>query len=116
VLIEMMIVASMFPFLLLFGAAIKLSAGPGGMGAVRIPGGRPVLVAVALLGIATTVASMAISFVPPPEEEHPTLSILKVAGLTTALLLGGSVLYAVGASRARRRLAQGPAGVPTAWQ
>lgn len=112
VLIEMMIVASMFPFLLLFGAAIKLSAGPGGMGGTRIPGGRPVLVAVALLGIATTLASMAISFVPPPEEEHPTLSILKVAGLTTVLLLGGSALYAVGAFRARRRLADGLVGGP----
>jgi amino acid transporter len=112
VLIEMMIVASMFPFLLLFGAAIKLSAGPSGMGESRIPGGRPVLVAIALLGIATTVASMAISFVPPPEEEHPTLSILKVAGLTTVLFLGGAALYAIGAIRARRRLAQGLAGGP----
>jgi amino acid transporter len=112
VLIEMMIVASMFPFLLLFGAAIKLSAGPGGMGATRIPGGRPTLVGIALLGIATTAASMAISFVPPPEEEHPMLSILKVAGLTTVLLLGGSALYAVGALRARRRPAAGLAGDP----
>jgi len=112
VLIEMMIVASMFPFLLLFAAAIKLSGGPHGMGTTRSPGGRPTLIATAWLGIATTVASMAISFVPPPEEEHPTLSILKVAGLTTVLLLGGSALYAVGAFRARRRLADEPVGVP----
>jgi amino acid transporter len=112
VLIEMMIVASMFPFLLLFGAAIKLSAGPGGMGASQLPGGRPALVAIAVLGIATTAASMAISFVPPPEEEHPTLSILKVAGLTTVLLLGGSALYAIGAFRGRQRLADGLAEVP----
>jgi hypothetical protein len=82
------------------------------MAETRIPGGRPALVAIALLGIATTVASMAISFVPPPEEEHPTLSVLKVAGLTTVLLVGGSVLYAVGAFRARRRLAEAQAGMP----
>jgi hypothetical protein len=80
------------------------------MGATRIPGGRPTLVATAWLGIATTLASMAISFVPPPEEQHPTLSILKVAGLTTVLLLGGSALYAAGTIRARRRLAGGPVG------
>jgi amino acid transporter len=102
VLIEMMIVSSMFPFVLLFGAAIKLSGEPQGLGAMRLPGGRPALVAIALLGILTTLASMAISFVPPPEEEHPMLSILKIGGLTTVLLLGGAALYALGALRARR--------------
>lgn len=106
VLVEMMIVASLVPFVFLFGAAIKLSAGPGGMGEARIPGGRPAMVAIALLGIVTTVASMVISFVPPPDEVHPTLAVLKVAGLTTVVLLGGSAVYAVGNARARRRLAQ----------
>ena len=99
VLIEMMIVASMVPFVILFGATIKLSGGPAGMGDLRIPGGRPTVVAIALLGIATTMASMAISFVPPPDEMHPTLAVLKIAGLTTVVLLGGAAVYAVGAAR-----------------
>jgi amino acid transporter len=106
VLIEMMIVSSMVPFAFLFGAAIKLSAGPEGMGETRIPGGRVTVVAIALIGIATTVASMVISFVPPPDEEHPLLAVLKIAGFTTVLLLGGAAVYAVGSLRARQRLAQ----------
>jgi amino acid transporter len=106
VLIEMMIVSSLVPFALLFGAAIKLSAGPQGMGETRIPGGRVTVVATALIGIATTVASMVISFVPPPDEEHPMLAVLKIAGITTVLLLGGAAVYAAGSRRARQRLAQ----------
>jgi amino acid transporter len=105
VLIEMMIVSSLVPFLFLFGAAIRLSGGTAGMGTARIPGGRPTVVVIALIGIATTLASMVISFVQPPEEEHPGLAVLKIGGLTAALLLGGAFLYAAGTVRARRRLA-----------
>jgi amino acid transporter len=101
VLIEMMIVSSLVPFALLFGAAIKLSAGPEGMGESRIPGGRVTVVATSLIGIATTLASMVISFVPPPDEEHPMLAVLKIAGFTTVLLLGGAGVYAAGSLRAR---------------
>jgi hypothetical protein len=106
VLIEMMIVSSMIPFVFLFGAAIKLSTGPEGMGESRIPGGRVTVVAIALIGVATTVASMVISFVPPPDEEHPMLAVLKIAGFTTVLLLCGAAVYAAGHRRTRQRLAQ----------
>jgi glutamate:GABA antiporter len=102
VLIEMMIVSSLAPFLLLFGAAIKLSADERQVGKARIPGGRLTIVVIALIGIATTLASMAISFVPPPDEEHPILAVAKIGGLTAVLLLGGAALYAAGRIRARR--------------
>jgi amino acid transporter len=105
VLIEMMIVSSLAPFLFLFGAAIRLSAGEGAMSKVRIPAGRPTVVIAALIGIATTIASMAISFVPPPEEEHPLLAVVKIGGLTAVLLIGGAALYVTGSVRARRRIA-----------
>jgi amino acid transporter len=105
VLIEMMIVSSLAPFLFLFGAAIRLSAGEEAVRKVRIPGGRLTIVAIALIGIATTIASMAISFVPPPDEEHPVLAVVKIGGLTAVLLLGGAAIYAAGNVRARRRVA-----------
>jgi len=105
VLIEMMIVSSLAPFLFLFGAAIRLSAGVGVVRKARIPGGRPTIVVIALIGIATTIASMVISFVPPPDEEHPILAVVKIGGLTAVLLLGGAALYAAGSIRARRRVA-----------
>ena len=102
VLIEMMVVGSMLPFLFLFGAAIKLSGGPHLAGEARIPGGRVTIVAVALLGLVTTAGSIALAFVPPPEEPNPAMAILKVTALTAALLLGGAALYAAGNARVRR--------------
>jgi hypothetical protein len=45
---------------------------------------------------------MAISFVPPPDEEHPILAVAKIGGLTAVLLLGGAALYAAGNIRSRR--------------
>jgi hypothetical protein len=42
----------------------------------------------------------------PPEEEHPMLAVLKIAGFTTVLLLGGAAVYAAGSLRARKRPAQ----------
>jgi glutamate:GABA antiporter len=102
VLIEMMVVTSMLPYLLLFGAAIRLSAGVVVSGEVRLPGGRVTLIVLAILGFVTTAASMTLAFLPPPEESNPTLAILKVAGLTAALLVSGAMIYVVGSARARR--------------
>ncbi|MGP8034243.1 MAG: APC family permease [Steroidobacteraceae bacterium] len=103
VLIEMMIVCSLLPYLLLFGAAIRLSGGAPASGAARIPGGRALVVALAMLGFATTAGSMALAFVPPPEEMNPTLAVIKIAGLNAVLLLGGVAIYLIGsAARARR--------------
>lgn len=104
VLIEMMVVTSMLPFILLFGAAIKLSSGPPVPGESRIWGGRPVLVFVALMGLLATAGSLVVAFVPPPEEGHPALAVLKIAGMTTVLLLLGASLYAIGNLRTRRQL------------
>jgi glutamate:GABA antiporter len=103
VLIEMMVVTSLLPFLLLFGAAIKLSAGAPVAGESRIWGGRPVLVGVALIGFLASAASIVVAFVPPPEEENPAMAMLKVAGLTAVMLAVGASLYAAGRMRVRRR-------------
>ena len=103
VLIEMMVVTSMLPFLLLFGAAIKLSSGAPVKGESRIWGGRPVLVSVAVIGLMATAASIVVAFVPPPEEEHPAMAVLKVACMTGVLLLVGASLYGIGNLRMRRQ-------------
>lgn len=102
VLIEMMVVTSTLPFLPLFGAAIRLSAGAPVGGEVRIPGGRITIVALATLGFATTAFSIVLAFVPPPDEPNPALAVLKVAGVTAVLLLAGAMIYANGSARSRR--------------
>lgn len=103
VLIEMMVVSSMLPFILLFGAAIKLSAGPPVKGESRIWGGRPTLIFISLMGLLATAGSVVVAFIPPPEEVHPALAVMKVAGMTAILLVIGASFYGLGSLRARQR-------------
>jgi glutamate:GABA antiporter len=102
VLIQMMVAASLLPFLPLFGAAIKLSATTPAAGEVRIPGGRLTVVAMGLIGLATTVGAIALAFVPPESEANPALAVLKVTATTVVLLLAGAAFYVNGRARARR--------------
>lgn len=50
----------------------------------------------------TTLGAMAIAFVPSPDEHHPAIAVLKVAGMTLTLLLAGAAIYLAGNARARR--------------
>ncbi len=102
VLVEMMVIATMLPFVPLFASAIKLSAGAPVPGEARIPGGRLTVVTLALIGLATTVGAMVLAFVPPADEVNPALAACKIAGMTTVLLLAGAIVYFVGRARARR--------------
>jgi hypothetical protein len=71
-------------------------------GEVRIPGGRLTVVAMALIGLTTTLGAIALGFVPSRDEENPAIAVLKVAGTTTTLLLAGAAVYFAGSARARR--------------
>jgi len=101
VLISMMVVAVMLPFIPLFASAIALSGGPPVPGELAIPGGRPTVVIIALIGLATTLGSIALAFVPVPDDAHPLLTVFKVAGMTAALLATGGAVYGSGRRRAR---------------
>jgi glutamate:GABA antiporter len=103
VVVDMMVIATMLPFLALFAAAIRLSGGAPAPDEVRIPGGARTVVGLALLGLLTTVTAMALAFVPAPDDAHPALAVLKVAGMTLTLLLAGTAVYLAGSARARRQ-------------
>jgi hypothetical protein len=60
------------------------------------------VIALAALGLLTTLISIALCFIPPADERNPALAVGKVAGMTTLLLLLGAALYAAGRARARR--------------
>jgi amino acid transporter len=100
VLISMMVVAVMLPFIPLFASAIALSGGAPVPGEPAIPGGRATLVIMALIGLATTLGSIALAFVPAPDDAHPLLTVFKVAGMTAALLATGGAVYWSGRRRA----------------
>ncbi len=100
VLVDMTVVAGLLPFVPLYCAAIKLSAGAPLPGETRIPGGRFTVVAMALVGLTTTLGAIALAFVPSSEEENPVMPMLKIGGMTTVVLLVGAGVYFGGSARA----------------
>jgi len=101
-LVSMAIISYLLPFLFLFASLIRLQREPAGPEVRRIPGGRPVAIAVGGLGIFTVSAAIVLSFVPAESEPNPLLWIAKLIGSTLVMVLGGVVLYVVGRRRARR--------------
>ena len=99
----MSVISYFVPFLFLFASTIRLSKEPLPADAIRFPGGRPVTVALALLGFVTTAVSLILAFVPPGSEPDKLLAVLKLAFLTFVLVAGGATLYAASWRRRSRR-------------
>jgi len=102
-LVSMGIIAYFIPFLFMFAAMIKLQREPAGPGVMRVPGGTPVAIALAVLGMATTAVSIVLACIPPDEEPHKLLAAGKVVGSSLFLVGIGVIVYALGRRRAARR-------------
>lgn len=102
ILVDMTVITTMLPFLSLFGAAIRLSSGPRRPDEIHIPGGRATIVALACVGLATTIGATALAFMPAPDEVNSALAIFKVTGLSAIILGAGAAVYATGKARALR--------------
>ena len=102
VLVSMMVIATMLPFLFLFAIAIRLSADPPAPGELRIPGGRATIIAMALVGLATTLGSIALAALPQPGDTHWVLALVKIVGGTVVVVGAGAVVYALGSRRIAR--------------
>lgn len=102
VLVSLMVIGLMLPYLFLFAAAIRLSAGERVPGELRIPGGRYTIVATALIGLGTTIGAIVLAVVPRPDEPNKVLAVVKIVGMTAAMLAGGVAIYVGGSRRARR--------------
>ncbi len=100
VLVSMGIIAYFIPFLFMFAAMIVLQREPAGPDVMRVPGGRPVAIALASLGFVVTAISIVLACVPPDEEPNKVLAVTKVVGLSLALVAIGAVVYAMGRRRA----------------
>src|SRR5262245_5220224 len=111
-LVSMGIIANFIPFLFMFAAMIALQREPAGPDVMRVPGGRSVAVALAALGFVVTAISIVLACVPPDEEPNKLLSIVKVVGLSSALVAIGAVVYVLGR---RRALAAGFIMVASMW-
>jgi len=101
VLISTTVIATFLPYLFMFAALIRLQREPADPGVVRIPGGKPVATAIAILGFTATLLVVAGSVIPDASEPNKVLAVVKVVLLSAALVGAGLALYWVGKRRAR---------------
>jgi hypothetical protein len=66
---------------------------------IRVPGGAPVAIALASLGLVVTTVSIALALIPAADEPNKPLAVIKGAGLTILLMAGGAVVYFLGMRR-----------------
>jgi glutamate:GABA antiporter len=102
VLVSMGVITYFIPYLYLFASMFKLQSEPAGEEVIRVPGGKPVAYALAVVGFITTAFTIALSVLPPPDEPNKPLAVFKIVGGCGALVLIGVGLYWVGKRRAQR--------------
>ena len=96
VLVSMTVLSTLLPFLFIFGAMIRLQSRPIPPGARCVPGGKPVAIALASLGLLSTLATVALSIIPSADEVNKPLAVAKVVG-GMIVLVGAGVAVFVGA-------------------
>jgi amino acid transporter len=101
VLVSMAIIGYFLPYLFMFAAMIRLQREPAGPEVMRVPGGTPVAIGLAALGLATTLVAIGLSLVPPDDEPNKPLAVLKVAGMSLLLVLAGAAVFALGKRKQR---------------
>ena len=99
VLVSLGIITYFLPYLFLFGAMFRLQREPTGPQVIRVPGGKPMAWLLSCVGFSTASLTIALSFLPSPEEAHPLVAIFKVVGGTAVLLAVGAFLYWSGKRR-----------------
>ena len=102
VLVSMGVITYFIPYLYLFASMFKLQREPAGEEVIRVPGGKPAAYALSILGFTTTLFTIALSVLPPPDEPNKPLAVLKIVGGCGALVLMGVWLYWSGKRRTQR--------------
>jgi amino acid transporter len=103
ILVSMTIITNFVPYLFMFAALIKLQGEPVEPGVVRVPGGKPAAILLAIVGMLTTTAVIVASIIPDASEPNKALAVGKIVALSAVLLGGGIVLYSFGRRRLRPR-------------
>jgi len=102
VMVSMSVITLFLPYLFLFSAMIRLQKKPAGPEVRRVPGGRPVAIALAVLGLMSTVGTIILSTIPGSEETNKPLAVAKVLGATLVLVGAGVAVFLVERMRARK--------------
>jgi amino acid transporter len=104
VLVSMAVITYFIPYLLLFAAMIRLQSVPAAPGVRQVPGGRPVAIALGVVGVVSTSATIVLSLIPGANETDKTLAVIKVVGGTLALVGLGVAVFVAEQRRTRARL------------
>jgi amino acid transporter len=105
VLVSMGIISFFLPYLFLFAAMIRMQSCPAGEEVRRVPGGRPVAVFLASLGLLSTGLTIVLSAFPASDDPNKPLAVAKVLGSTAVLVGLGVVVFATARKKARTRAA-----------
>ncbi len=100
-LVGMGVISYFLPFLYMFASVIRLQREPAGPDVMRIPGGRPIAILLAILGLLTTITSSVLACIPPAEEPNKFLAVVKLLGASALMVAVGAVIYWVGKSNKR---------------
>jgi amino acid transporter len=101
VLVSMSIITYFVPFLFMFAALIKVQNEAAGADVLRVPGGRPMAIVFGAVGFLTTAIAIVLACVPAANEPNKTLAVVKIVGLSVALIAIGAIVYFAGRRRAR---------------
>jgi len=96
------IIAYFLPYLFLFGAMIRLQNTPAGPEVRRVPGGKPVAISLASVGLASTAMTIVLSTIPAADEPNKPLAVAKVVGGTVVLIGAGVAVFLVSLWKNRR--------------
>ena len=102
VLVSMSVITYFIPYLFLFAAMIRLQREPAGPDVIRVPGGKRVAIALALVGLVSTVITIGLSVIPADDEPNKPLAVFKTVGMTALLIAVGMIVYALGKRRQAR--------------
>ena len=98
-MINATIIVYFIPFLYMYAAALKLSVRSDRKTseAVLVPGGKPGILIMGILGFAVTAVSIVLAVIPSKDVINKPLFEIKVAGSTIAAVIIGLMLYYRGA-------------------
>jgi glutamate:GABA antiporter len=102
VLVSMAVLITFLPFVFIFGSMIRLQREPAGPEVRRVPGGKPVAIALGILGMASTLITIVLSAIPADDEPNKPLAVLKIVGGTAVMVALGIALYLFGRYKARQ--------------
>jgi len=93
VLVSMSVISLFIPYLFLFSAMIRHQGHPATLEVRRVPGGKPVAIALASIGLVSTAATIVLSTIPGADEVDKPLAVAKVVGGTLALVGLGVAVF-----------------------